>query len=70
MKMIKKYAEFVGYMLYHGERFNEWRCPNKKCGMGVEEEYSFCPYCGQKIKFREPLRAKMIEITNVFSEGH
>lgn len=63
MKFIRKYAEFVGYTLYHGERINDWRCPNEKCGMGVSEEYVACPYCGQKIKFREPPKSKMIEIS-------
>lgn len=63
MKFIGKYAEFVGYTLYHGERTNDWRCPNKKCGMGVSEEYVSCPYCGQKIKFREPPKVKMIKIS-------
>ena len=63
MKIIRKWAEFVGYTLYHGERLNEWRCPNKKCGMGIAEEYICCPYCGQKIKFKEPGQAKMIQIS-------
>lgn len=63
MKSIRKYAEFVGYTLYHGQRFNDWRCPNKKCGMGVSEEYTCCPYCSQKIKFKEPdSKIKMIGI--------
>lgn len=51
MRIIRKFAEFVGYTLYHGERFNEWRCPNKKCGMGIHEYYNYCPYCGQRIRF-------------------
>ena len=63
MKFIRKYAEFVGYTLYHGERINDWRCPNKRCGMGVSDEYVSCPYCGQKIKFGEPPKVKMIEIS-------
>lgn len=63
MKIIRKAAEFVGYMLYHGERFNEWQCPNKKCCMGVSEEYKCCPYCGQRLKFKQPPRVKMIEIS-------
>ncbi len=62
MKIISRYAKFIGYTLYHGERINEWRCPNKKCGMGISEEYICCPYCGQKIKFREPPNVKMIDI--------
>lgn len=62
MKIIRKFAEFVGYTFYHGEQFCEWRCPNKKCGMYVLEEYTCCPYCGQQIKFKEPPDVKMIEI--------
>lgn len=62
MKFIRRYAEFVGYSIYHGERINDWRCPNSKCGMGISEDYVCCPYCRQKIKFGEPPRKKMIEI--------
>jgi len=61
MRIISRYAEFVGYTLYHGKRINEWRCPNKKCGMGVSDEYICCPYCGQKIKFREPSKVKIVD---------
>lgn len=63
MKRIRKFAEFIGYTYYHGEKSNEWRCPNKKCSMGVSEDYTCCPYCGQKIKFKEPPNVKMIEIS-------
>ncbi len=62
MKSIKKYAVFIGYTFYHGRRINRWRCPNKDCGMGVAEEYAYCPYCGQKIKFREPPKVKTIRV--------
>ena len=62
MSIFRKNAEFVGYTLYHGERFDEWRCPNKKCGMSVSEGYDCCPYCSQKIKFSEPSKVRMIEI--------
>lgn len=48
---------------YHGERFNEYRCPNKKCSMSVSEEYTYCSYCGQKIKFKETPVVKKIEIS-------
>lgn len=58
MKAVRKFAEFTGCVFYHGERFNEWRCPDKKCGFSVSEEYNFCPYCGQKLKFREPTERK------------
>ncbi len=62
MKAIRKFAEFIGYTFRRGERFNEWRCPNKKCGFSVSEEYKCCPCCGQKIKFREPPKVKMVKI--------
>jgi len=62
MKAIRKFAYFVGYTFYHEERFSEWRCPNKKCGMSVSEDYTCCPYCGQKIKFKEPQKVKVIVI--------
>lgn len=58
-----KEAEFVGYITYNKEKLAEWRCPNKKCGMGVSEEYTCCPYCGQKLKFREPKPVKTIQIS-------
>lgn len=63
MRIIRKSAEFVGYERYHGERINEWRCPNKKCGFHVLEDYICCPYCGQKIKFKEPPKVKTIQIS-------
>ncbi len=53
MRFIARFAEYVGYRTCFGERINEWRCPNKKCGFGVGEEWVCCPYCGQKIKFGE-----------------
>lgn len=62
MILFRKPAEFVGYAFYYGEKFIEWRCPNRKCAMGVSEDYTCCPYCGQKIKFRKPPEVKMIEI--------
>lgn len=65
MKVIRKNAEYVGYILYRGERFNEWRCPNKKCGMNVSELYTFCPYCGQKIKFGAPVKLEINNEINV-----
>jgi hypothetical protein len=61
MKLIKKKAEFVGYVVYSvGDlqewrcpewRCPEWRCPDKDCGMSVMEEYKCCPYCGRRLKF-------------------
>lgn len=62
MSLFRKSAEYTGYKFYHGEKFIEWQCPNKKCGMHVLEDYNFCPYCGQKIKFKEPPKVKMIEL--------
>lgn len=51
MKFIRKFAEFTGYLIYNDETFAEWRCPNKDCGFSVCEDYAYCPYCGQKLKF-------------------
>lgn len=51
MRFIKKYAEYVGCVTPSGERFELWRCPNKKCGSSISKDYICCPYCGQKIKF-------------------
>lgn len=61
MKIIRKYAEFVGYVFHCGKSFREWRCPD--CGMGVSEEYRCCPYCSRKIKFRKPAAVKTIGIS-------
>lgn len=60
MKCIRKFAEFVGYTIFNGEKFTEWRCPN--CGLGVSEDYVCCPYCGQKIKFGKIPETKLIDI--------
>lgn len=54
MKIRVKNAKYIGYYEVHGERFNEWSCPDKDCGMNVTEEYRFCPYCGRKLKFELP----------------
>lgn len=51
MKFIRKPAYFVGFIIIRGTRIDEWRCPNKKCGFGVAEDYNYCPYCGQRLKF-------------------
>ena len=63
MKIRAKYAEFIGYVTFKEEQFNEWRCPDKDCGMHVLEEYSFCPYCGRKLKFKKPEKCDMISIS-------
>lgn len=64
MKAIRKYAEFVGYVIYHSDRIAEWRCPNSDCGLSVAEDYVCCPHCGQRLKFKEPepVHAGMIKI--------
>lgn len=37
MKIIKRKAEFVGYTIFgDGYVQEEWRCPNKKCGVHIE----------------------------------
>ena len=63
MKIRAKYAELVGYVTFKGERFNEWCCSDEDCGMHVLEEYSFCPYCGRKLKFKKPEKCDMISIS-------
>lgn len=63
MKFIRRFAEFAGFWMHDGEKFTEWRCPNKNCGFGVAEEWVCCPYCGQKIKFGEIPKAELIDIT-------
>lgn len=60
MKCIRKFAKFVGYTIFHGEKFAEWRCPS--CGFGVSEDYVCCPYCGRKIKFGKIPETKLIDI--------
>lgn len=62
MKILSKYAELVGYVVYHGESFEEWRCPDKDCGMSVSEDFQYCPYCGRKLKFKQPERSNMVSI--------
>lgn len=54
MKFIKKKAECVAINYFQGERFPEYRCPNIPCGMHLQEEYNYCPYCGQRIVCIKP----------------
>lgn len=54
MKFIKTYAILDSYILYHGKKSPQWRCPNRDCRRGVSKEYVCCPWCGQKLKFKEP----------------
>lgn len=49
MKIIRKRPEHVGYVYTGEEMIPEYRCPNKKCGFGVAEDWICCPYCGQKL---------------------
>lgn len=65
MNLFRKPSEYIGYTLYHGERTNEWQCPNKKSGMQVSEDYTCYPYCGQKIKFKELPKIKMQVMFNL-----
>lgn len=60
MKIKRKPAYFNGYWIHKGERFNEWSCPNKRCGMHVAEDYAFCPYCGQRLMFKVPEKVKYL----------
>lgn len=62
MKLFRKNAELVSYMLHDGKRIMEWRCPNKKCGFRITENFFRCPNCSQKIKFSKEKSIKnMIE---------
>lgn len=65
MRLIRKEAEFVGYLIVNDERRDKFNCPNKKCGVPVSVSYSFCPYCGQKISFavvRQGIESKLDSI--------
>lgn len=54
MKIIKRKAEFVGYTIFgDGYAQEEWRCPNKKCGMHIAKGWVCCPVCGQRVKIKE-----------------
>lgn len=54
MKIIRRAAEFIGYTVFASDYVQEeWRCPNRKCGMHIEKGWTCCPVCGQKIKFKE-----------------
>lgn len=67
MKSIAKNASFVGYYEFDGERFYSWTCSNKLCGMPVSDEYHYCPFCGQKLKYQLPkgkLKMRSFSIPN------
>lgn len=54
MKIIRRAAEFIGYTVFASDYVQEeWRCPNRKCGMHIEKGWMCCPVCGQKVKFKE-----------------
>ena len=53
MKIIRRAAEFIGYTVLGCYAQEEWRCPNRKCGIHVEKGWTCCPVCGQKVKFKE-----------------
>ncbi len=59
MRLLCRNAEFVGTLTIIGEEFPEWRCPNRKCGMMVADDYRYCPYCGQRIRFKLPTRKEL-----------
>lgn len=58
MKFIKKKAESIAIMYLNGHRVVDYRCPNIKCGMGISDDYAYCPYCGQKVYFVEPSKTE------------
>lgn len=54
MKFVRKAAELIGYTVFVSDYVQEeWRCPNRKCGMHIEKGWTCCPVCGQKMKFKE-----------------
>lgn len=59
MRLQCKDAEFIGMLTIGVEQFPEWRCPNRKCGMMVAEDYRYCPHCGQKIRCTLPPRKEL-----------
>lgn len=53
MKIIRRVAEFIGYTVFASDYVQEeWRCPNRKCGMHIEKGWTCCPVCGQKVRFK------------------
>ena len=75
MKLIKKKAEFVGYVVYsvgnlQEWRSPEWRCPDKDCGMSVMEEYKCCPYCGRRLKFVKSRNRILAEVLKTWIKQH
>jgi hypothetical protein len=70
MKLIKKKAEFVGYVVYSVGAFPEWRCPDKDCGMSVMEEYKCCPYCGRRLKFDKSRNGSLTEVLKTWIKQH
>lgn len=70
MKLIKKKAEFVGYVVYSVGDLQEWRCPDKDCGMSVMEEYKCCPYCGRHLKFVKSRNQTLAEVLKTWIKQH
>lgn len=67
MLWFKKNAEFVGYVVWDEAEQAEWRCPNKKCGLSVSEDFMRCPYCGQRLKFELP-KSPLVKMIELFYE--
>lgn len=56
LKLIKVVApELVAYITHGGEKVPDYACP--ECGMGVADNYSFCPYCGAEFDWKHESEA-------------
>lgn len=51
MKLFAKAAICTSIDMSYGNVTYNWYCPNVKCKSKVEQGASFCPNCGQKLKF-------------------
>lgn len=56
MKLIKKKAEFVGYVVYSVGAFPEWRCPDKDCG--------------RRLKFAKSRNQTLAEVLKTWIKQH
>lgn len=43
--------ELVAYFTHSEESTPDYRCP--ECGFGLAEEYSYCPYCGSELDWKQ-----------------